>query len=154
MFFFYFMQFALFFSLHKLLNMVFHCISVFRNIYSYNRPTFSRRCRMFVGSVHDKRCWFQVIAVCHEAALKALEENLSATNVKHSHFMSALQLVIPRTPSSLLKLYETYLKHSWDLWVNKTKLFQVYTFSKNICLVLYLSVLVDMIKTCILILYL
>jgi AAA family ATPase len=54
----------------------------------------------------------EVIAVCHEAALKALEENLSATNVKHSHFMSALQLVIPRTPSSLLKLYETYLKHS------------------------------------------
>jgi len=29
-------------------------MSVFRNIYSYNRPTFTWRCRMFVGSVHDR----------------------------------------------------------------------------------------------------
>jgi AAA family ATPase len=57
-------------------------------------------------------CLLQVLAVCHEAALKALEENLSATDVTHCHFMSALQMVTPRTPSSLLQLYETYLKQS------------------------------------------
>jgi len=54
----------------------------------------------------------QVLAVCHEAALHALEANLNATTVTYSHFMSALQLVTPRTPSSLLQLYETYLKQS------------------------------------------
>ncbi|XP_021917204.1 spermatogenesis-associated protein 5 isoform X1 [Zootermopsis nevadensis] len=54
----------------------------------------------------------EVVAVCHEAALAALEEDLNATDVTCSHFMSALQLVTPRTPSSLLQLYEMYLKQS------------------------------------------
>jgi AAA family ATPase len=57
-------------------------------------------------------CLFQVLAVCHEAALNALEANLNATNVTHTNFISALQLVTPRTPSSLLQLYETYLKRT------------------------------------------
>ncbi|XP_023716212.1 ATPase family protein 2 homolog isoform X3 [Cryptotermes secundus] len=54
----------------------------------------------------------EVLAVCHEAALNALEGNLDATSITHNNFMSALQLVTPRTPSSLLQLYETYLKQT------------------------------------------
>lgn len=51
----------------------------------------------------------EVLAVCHEAALKALEEDISAQIVTTQHFDLALQIVSPRTPPSLLKLYEDYL---------------------------------------------
>ncbi|XP_047119834.1 ATPase family protein 2 homolog isoform X1 [Schistocerca piceifrons] len=52
----------------------------------------------------------EVLAVCHEAALKALEDDLETDVVAHKHFQAALQIVTPRTPPSLLKLYETYLQ--------------------------------------------
>lgn len=51
----------------------------------------------------------EVLAVCHEAALKALEENISAQFVTQNHFDVALEIVTPRTPPSLLKLYNDYL---------------------------------------------
>lgn len=52
----------------------------------------------------------EVLAVCHEAALKALEDDLETSVVAHEHFQAALRIVTPRTPPSLLKLYETYLQ--------------------------------------------
>lgn len=52
----------------------------------------------------------EVNALCHEAAMSALEECLSATTVEKRHFDAALQLIAPRTPPSLLKIYEDYLK--------------------------------------------
>lgn len=50
-----------------------------------------------------------MLAVCHEAALKALQEDISAQIVTKEHFEVALEIVTPRTPPSLLKLYEDYL---------------------------------------------
>ncbi|XP_073975659.1 ATPase family gene 2 protein homolog A isoform X2 [Rhodnius prolixus] len=51
----------------------------------------------------------EVVAVCNEAAFKALEESIHADIVRMDHFESALQIVAPRTPESLLKLYEDYM---------------------------------------------
>lgn len=50
----------------------------------------------------------EIQAICHEAAMKALEENIHAEIVTKEHFKVALALVIPRTPISLIKLYEDY----------------------------------------------
>ncbi|ALC39443.1 CG5776 [Drosophila busckii] len=49
-------------------------------------------------------------AVCHEAALSALQESFEATCVEWQHFESALDTVQPRTSPELLKLYEEYMK--------------------------------------------
>lgn len=51
----------------------------------------------------------EIQAICHEAALKALEEDLNAVIVKQRHFKAALSAVTPRTPVSLIKLYEDYM---------------------------------------------
>ncbi|KAI4463431.1 aaa-family atpase [Holotrichia oblita] len=50
----------------------------------------------------------EVNAVCHEAAMAALEESLSANVVKLTHFEVALSLITPRTSENLIKLYEEY----------------------------------------------
>ncbi|GBP53020.1 Spermatogenesis-associated protein 5 [Eumeta japonica] len=47
-------------------------------------------------------------AVCHEAALKALEENIDSVEVKVEHFEHALKEFTPRTPHNLLKIYEEF----------------------------------------------
>ncbi|XP_075229276.1 ATPase family gene 2 protein homolog A isoform X2 [Lycorma delicatula] len=51
----------------------------------------------------------EVVAVCHEAALNALEEDNEATEVKLRHFKYAMKLITPRTPKSLLDLYDNYI---------------------------------------------
>ncbi|KZC09114.1 PREDICTED: spermatogenesis-associated protein 5 [Dufourea novaeangliae] len=51
----------------------------------------------------------EVQAVCHEAAMKALEEDLNATIITKEHFKAALAIVTPRTPPSLINLYNNYL---------------------------------------------
>lgn len=48
----------------------------------------------------------EVNAVCHEAALKALEEDININKVSMKHFEMGLNIVTPRTPASLLKIYE------------------------------------------------
>ncbi|KAF5275487.1 hypothetical protein FQA39_LY18642 [Lamprigera yunnana] len=53
----------------------------------------------------------EVNAICHEAAMKALEENIHSKEVKMCHFLKALQIVSPRTPTSLLNIYTEYIKH-------------------------------------------
>ncbi|XP_017776347.1 PREDICTED: spermatogenesis-associated protein 5 [Nicrophorus vespilloides] len=54
----------------------------------------------------------EVNAVCHEAAMMALEEDLSADKVMTHHFDAALDLITPRTPQSLLDIYDEYNKKS------------------------------------------
>lgn len=51
----------------------------------------------------------EVNAVCHEAAMMALEEDLQSAYVEGRHFDKALKLVTPRTPDNLIKLYEDYI---------------------------------------------
>lgn len=53
----------------------------------------------------------EVNAVCHEAAMKALEENLDAKHVTQKHFLNALKLVTPRTSQHLLKIYDDYVNN-------------------------------------------
>lgn len=53
----------------------------------------------------------EVNAACHEAAMIALEENINAEIIKKEHFKRALQIITPRTPPSLLKIYDNYLKN-------------------------------------------
>lgn len=50
----------------------------------------------------------EVNAVCHEAAMMALEENLGAECVQACHFEKALKLIIPRTSNDLIQLYNKY----------------------------------------------
>lgn len=51
----------------------------------------------------------EIVAVCREAALKALEENFNADKVSKNHFLKALEIILPRTPKNLLLMYEKYL---------------------------------------------
>ncbi|XP_070528216.1 ATPase family gene 2 protein homolog A isoform X2 [Cardiocondyla obscurior] len=51
----------------------------------------------------------EIQAICHEAAMKALEENLDAAIVTKEHFKAAFKTVTPRTPASLIKIYENYI---------------------------------------------
>lgn len=52
----------------------------------------------------------EIHAVCHEAAIKALEENIDCTEIFLSHFTEALKIIQPRTPVSLLSVYERFEK--------------------------------------------
>lgn len=47
-------------------------------------------------------------ALCHEAALSALEKDLDCPAVTMTHFEHVLKDFTPRTPTSLLKVYETF----------------------------------------------
>lgn len=51
----------------------------------------------------------EINAVCHEAAMKALEEDLQADSVTHRHFLEALKLVTPRTNAELLNMYSEFV---------------------------------------------
>lgn len=50
----------------------------------------------------------EIVAVCQEAGLQALEEDMGATCVLHRHFVQALEAVSPRTPPSARSFYEDY----------------------------------------------
>lgn len=50
-------------------------------------------------------------AVCHEAAMMALEEDLNCETISKNHFVKALTVITPRTPPSLVKIYEDYIKN-------------------------------------------
>lgn len=54
----------------------------------------------------------EVQAVCQEAAIKALEDDINAAVVSWKDFQKALDIVQPRTDADLLKLYDNYLKKS------------------------------------------
>uniref|UniRef100_A0A8C6F8K4 ATPase family gene 2 protein homolog A n=1 Tax=Monodon monoceros TaxID=40151 RepID=A0A8C6F8K4_MONMO len=50
----------------------------------------------------------EIIAVCREAALLALEEDIQANCIMKKHFTQALSIVTPRLPESLRRFYEDY----------------------------------------------
>ncbi|XP_045854382.1 ATPase family protein 2 homolog [Meles meles] len=54
----------------------------------------------------------EVIAVCREAALLALEEDIQANCISRRHFTQALSTVTPRIPKSLRRFYEEYQEKS------------------------------------------
>ena len=51
----------------------------------------------------------EIQAICHEAAMKALEEDLNAATITKEHFKAALAIITPRTPPSLIDLYSNYM---------------------------------------------
>uniref|UniRef100_A0A8C6DDK1 ATPase family gene 2 protein homolog A n=1 Tax=Moschus moschiferus TaxID=68415 RepID=A0A8C6DDK1_MOSMO len=54
----------------------------------------------------------EIIAVCREAALLALEEDITANCIMKRHFTQALSAVTPRLPESLKRFYEDYQEKS------------------------------------------
>ncbi|CAO2613248.1 Ribosome biogenesis protein SPATA5 [Lemmus lemmus] len=54
----------------------------------------------------------EIIAVCKEAALLALEEDIKADRIMKKHFTQALSIVTPRIPESLMRFYEDYQEKS------------------------------------------
>ncbi|XP_055917820.1 ribosome biogenesis protein SPATA5 [Eupeodes corollae] len=54
----------------------------------------------------------EIQAVCHEAALKSLEDDFDAQFISWKEFEYTLKTVQPRTSPELLKLYDDYLKQS------------------------------------------
>ncbi|XP_066488539.1 ATPase family gene 2 protein homolog A isoform X2 [Tiliqua scincoides] len=54
----------------------------------------------------------EITAVCREAALLALQENIQANCIMGRHFQQALAIVTPRIPDSLQQFYEDYQKSS------------------------------------------
>lgn len=49
-----------------------------------------------------------MISVCHEASLKAMEENIKADKVEMRHFEVSLQSLSPQTPNWLLNIYKKF----------------------------------------------
>ncbi|KAE8285638.1 hypothetical protein D5F01_LYC15303 [Larimichthys crocea] len=56
----------------------------------------------------DKYSGAEITAVCREAALLALQEDIKAQQVEARHFESALNTVKPRIPDSLIQSYISY----------------------------------------------
>uniref|UniRef100_A0A8C5TTB0 Spermatogenesis associated 5 n=1 Tax=Malurus cyaneus samueli TaxID=2593467 RepID=A0A8C5TTB0_9PASS len=54
----------------------------------------------------------EIAAVCREAALLALQEDIHAKSVTGQHFRSALTVVSPRIPDSLIQFYADYQQQS------------------------------------------
>jgi SpoVK/Ycf46/Vps4 family AAA+-type ATPase len=50
------------------------------------------------------------VAVCHEAAMASLSDQIEAQTVYGSHFEKALQIVKPQVGEILVKFYEDYHK--------------------------------------------
>lgn len=51
----------------------------------------------------------EIQAICHEAAMKALEEDINAILVTKKHFDAAFSTITPRTPDSLINIYKDYM---------------------------------------------
>ncbi|XP_070552754.1 ATPase family gene 2 protein homolog A-like [Ptychodera flava] len=60
----------------------------------------------------DKYSGAEVVAVCHEAALSAMQENIEIPCISSRHFDKALEAVTPRIDESLIKFYEEYQEKS------------------------------------------
>lgn len=86
--------------------------------------TLSGLARCLVSSVSDRLvvCFLsQITAVCREAALQALQEDITAQSIVAGHFHRALQAVTPRVPDALIQSYVNYqqqrgLRLFWCPW--------------------------------------
>ncbi|XP_049521274.1 ATPase family protein 2 homolog isoform X2 [Dermacentor silvarum] len=61
----------------------------------------------------------EVVAVCQEAALRALEEDINATCIKGWHLEAALKLVQPRISPESVQFYESYWASSQSRHTSK-----------------------------------
>ncbi|XP_067125684.1 ATPase family gene 2 protein homolog A-like isoform X2 [Centruroides vittatus] len=52
----------------------------------------------------------EIVALCHEAGLRALNENINAEQITWSHFMQALEFVKPRTTTETIEYYKSYFE--------------------------------------------
>ena len=59
-----------------------------------------------------ERLSLQVTAVCNEAALRALEENIQVTEICRRHFEYALTIIVPRITKETMDFYEKYVQDS------------------------------------------
>lgn len=50
----------------------------------------------------------EITAICREAALAALQDDINAVSVKHEHFLQALQTVKPRISADLVQYYRKF----------------------------------------------
>uniref|UniRef100_A0A8C8SVA0 Spermatogenesis associated 5 n=1 Tax=Pelusios castaneus TaxID=367368 RepID=A0A8C8SVA0_9SAUR len=60
----------------------------------------------------EKYSGAEITAVCREAALLALQEDIQAKCIMERHFQHALSIVTPRIPESLKQFYEDYQQQS------------------------------------------
>ncbi|KAM6440253.1 ATPase family gene 2 protein homolog A isoform 2-T2 [Liasis olivaceus] len=60
----------------------------------------------------EKYSGAEITAVCREAALLALQEDIEAKCIMKEHFQQAMVIVTPRIPDSLQKFYEDYQQQS------------------------------------------
>ncbi|XP_054845912.1 ribosome biogenesis protein SPATA5 isoform X2 [Eublepharis macularius] len=60
----------------------------------------------------EKYSGAEITAVCREAALLALQEDIQATSIMGQHFQQALAIVTPRIPFSVQQFYESYQQQS------------------------------------------
>lgn len=51
-------------------------------------------------------------AVCNEAALRALEEDIKTEEIRQKHFDFALSVVKPRITAETIAFYEKYVEES------------------------------------------
>ena len=54
----------------------------------------------------------EISALCREAALVAMEEDIHATQLKFEHFQRARQRIQPRITPEMIKFYDDYRKKS------------------------------------------
>lgn len=54
----------------------------------------------------------QIVALCQEAALCAMHEDINTKEVAWRHFEQALRTIKPQTRPSMVAFYETYSKTS------------------------------------------
>lgn len=66
----------------------------------------------FLSPFFPRVCSIQITAVCREAALLALQEDIGAQSIMGIHFEGALELVQPRIPESLIQSYISFQQKS------------------------------------------
>ena len=54
----------------------------------------------------------EIVAVCREASVAALEDNIFANFVEMKHFLLSIQKVVPRITSQMLLFYDNFRKTS------------------------------------------
>ncbi|XP_074602599.1 ATPase family gene 2 protein homolog A [Brevipalpus obovatus] len=81
-----------------------------------NRMSVSEMARENIGQLAESTTGYsgaEIVALCQEAALLALEEDMNAREVEMVHFTKAFEVVKPRTSSILIDFYSQYqLKNS------------------------------------------
>ncbi|TDH07357.1 hypothetical protein EPR50_G00105100 [Perca flavescens] len=73
-----------------------------------NMPVAQNVCLNDLVTQTNKYSGAEITAVCREAALLALQEDIKAQHVEARHFESALNTVKPRIPDSLIQSYISY----------------------------------------------